>query len=374
MTPSKPKLSLRSIADLIAAVPYLLGFHPAESVVVVAFRDRRLIFVARVDLPPAGTAPTLQRAAAGHLASVVAKQDADTATVIGYGPAQRVTPAVEAVDVALDRAGLTVVDVLRVNEGRYWSYTCGDPRCCPPDGTPYDPTVTEIAAAATYAGRVALPDRAALARQVAPIGGAAREAMRRATERARRRLDALLATAPATDPRGQRALRKAGAVAIREAIQRHRAGGRLSDDEVAWLGLLLTHIPVRDDAWERIGPDDWQISLWVDLVRRVEPRLAAAPASLLAFAAWRCGQGALASVALERARQVAPGYPMAVLMDEVLRNGIPPWQLGGWPGPAERPRRRSGRQPRRRAPRGRTDKVLLGEGDDHDRGPGPHPA
>jgi hypothetical protein len=98
MTPTdRPRLAVRSPADLIAAVPYLLGFHPADSVVVVAMRGRRITFAARADLPDLADPGD----AARHLAGVIARQSAETTTVLGYGPAARVTPAVDAVRAAL---------------------------------------------------------------------------------------------------------------------------------------------------------------------------------------------------------------------------------------------------------------------------------
>ena len=58
-------------ADLIAAVPYLLGFHPAQSLVVAAMRGERLVFAARCDLPHGD--PAL-RQSADHLAAVLRRQ------------------------------------------------------------------------------------------------------------------------------------------------------------------------------------------------------------------------------------------------------------------------------------------------------------
>jgi hypothetical protein len=133
-----------------------------------------------------------------------------------------------------------------------------------------------------------------------------------------------------------RAVRRAGRAAVRSAFRRHRAGGRLRDDEVAWLGVLLGHLPVRDYAWERIGDDDWQVNLWTDVLRRVEAAYVPAVACLLAFAAWRSGHGALASVAVGRARAQDPDYSMAALLDEVLRHALSPSTVDDWPG-ARRP-------------------------------------
>ncbi|MFI2708607.1 DUF4192 domain-containing protein [Micromonospora sp. NPDC018662] len=365
----RPRLSVRSPADLVAAVPYLLGFHPEDSVVVVAVRGRRVVFAARGDLPEPGADPG---PAARHLAQVVARQDADAATVIGYGPAARVTGTVDAVGEALDEVGLIVLDALRVTDGRWWSYLCEEPTCCPAEGTPYDPAASRVSAAAVFAGQVALPDRAALAAQVSPFGGPVRLAMRSATVRARRRLAVLTGEPPggpspggtASDGRpaggtpadatrsgdapAARAVRAAGTAAVRAAFRRQRRGERLDDDEVAWLTVLLTHLVVRDHAWSRTDGRDADISLWTDVLRRAEPELTAAPGTLLAFAAWRSGHGALAAVALERVLAAHPDYSLAVLLDDALRRGLAPSELDGWPGaagPAVLRRRR--RRPRR---------------------------
>lgn len=322
-----PKLSVRSTTDLLAAVPYLLGFHPSESVVVIAFRGPRVVFAARGDLPDPASAELGPQAAAAHIAAVVARQGADAATVIGYGPAERVTPFVTEVGTALESRGVRVIDTLRVTDGRFWSYVCDDPGCCPPEGTPFDPSTSHIAAAATLAGQVALPDRATFVRRLDPVTGPARESMSRATERAEERLATLLTAAPAADRLSGRTLRVVGTAAVREAMDRHRDGCRLTDDELAWLSVLVSHVVVRDYAWERIGDEPWHVELWTDVVRRAEPQLVAAPASLLAFAAWRIGHGALANLAVERALACDPGYSMAQLMSEALQRGLPPETL-----------------------------------------------
>jgi hypothetical protein len=343
-----PKLTVRSPVDLLAAVPYLLGFHPTDSVVVVAMRDKRIIFAARGDLPQPTASRAACTAAAEHLATVVGRQGAQAATVLGYGPDDRVTPVVTAVTAALGTRGLAVMEELRVAESRYWSYRCESPDCCPPEGTPYDVTTSALAAAAAYAGQVALPDRAALVRQVAPIGGLTRESMRQATLRADDRLADLLEGAPPADLLGIKVVRAAGEAAVREAMDRHRAEASLTDDEVAWLSLLLLHVPVRDYAWERVTDEDWQLALWTDVLRRAEPELVPAPASLLAFAAWRSGQGALASVALERALRADPAYSMALLLEQAIQTGAGPSLLDSWPRlPAGARRRKRGRKGRR---------------------------
>ncbi|HZN17384.1 MAG TPA: DUF4192 domain-containing protein [Micromonosporaceae bacterium] len=356
-----PRLRIRFPADLLAAVPYLVGFHPADSVVVVGVRGEQLALAVRSDLPPVPS----------HVAGIVAKQAVDATTIIGYGPAHRVGPAALGVRDALLGRGIDVYDVLRVTDGRYWSYACDNPSCCPAEGTPFDPVSSPVAAQFAYHGQEALPSRAALVARVAPVDGPARESMRQATARAQARLDQLVAGAArqvAGEGRlaagvGRRAagepepaevgrlMRAAGAEAVTAALTRHGAGTRLTDDEVAWLTVLLGCVAVRDLAWQRIDESRLHIGVWTDVVQRAEPHLAAPPASLLAFAAWRLGEGALAVVALERALRADPGYSLATLLDRVLRQGIAPTAIAGWPDPSGRSSRARRSRARRRAGR-----------------------
>ena len=42
------------------------------------------------------------------------------------------------------------------------------------------------------------------------------------------------------------------------------------------------------------------------------------------FTAWQCGEGALASIAIDRALACDPEYSMALLLREILDAGVPP--------------------------------------------------
>jgi hypothetical protein len=116
---------------------------------------------------------------------------------------------------------------------------------------------------------------------------------------------------------------------VREVAERAGAGaGPLDDDEVAWLGVLLTSVRLRDELWVRIDQErlDSHVRFWRDVLRRVEERYASAPACLLAYAAYAAGDGGLANVALDRALAADPGYSMADLLREVMLSGLPPSQ------------------------------------------------
>jgi hypothetical protein len=317
------RLLVSTPTELISAVPYLIGFHPSDSLVVVAMHGSEVIFAGRHDLPGPGEPPT----DALHLAAVVGHQAAEAAMVIGYGDPPAVTPVVRVAARALSRAGIDVLDVLRVTDGRFWTYRGEGEHGWPAEGRPCASEHSAVAAAATFAGQVALPDRAALLAQLEPVAGAERTAMTAATARAQARIADLVG--PGAD--FGRLVRRAGRVAVRDAERRYRSGGRLLDDEVAWLGLLLVDLQVRDYAWERVGTEEWHRALWLDVQRRVEPTYVPAPAALLGFAAWRIGVGSLARAALERALEQDPRYRMAELVHEAVMVGLSPALLESWP-------------------------------------------
>jgi hypothetical protein len=332
---------LRSLADLVAVVPYLLGFHPTDSMVVLGLRDKKIIFEVRGDLPPRAELTDF----VGYYAALVARQRCTSAVLLGYGDGPRVTPVVLALRSALAAHRVEVLDALRVAEGRYWSYLCTAPACCPVEGRRYDASVSPAAAAAVVEGCVALPSRTALERRFAPVEGAARQAMAEATDRADRRLTELVESAPA-DP--GRPLRAAGVAAVDRAVSAQRAGARLTDDELAWLSVALVYLPVRDYAWERVGGDlTVHVGLWTEVTRRADPDLSVAPATLLAFAAWRAGEGAIAAIALDRVLRQDPTYRMAQLLREALAGGISPAE---WTAALEQPSPPARRRSTRRRP------------------------
>ncbi|MGH8861267.1 MAG: DUF4192 family protein, partial [Jatrophihabitantaceae bacterium] len=45
-----PIVRVSGPADLVQTIPYLLGFHPARSLVLVGLADRRVVVTARMDL------------------------------------------------------------------------------------------------------------------------------------------------------------------------------------------------------------------------------------------------------------------------------------------------------------------------------------
>jgi hypothetical protein len=219
---------------MLAVVPHLLGFVPASSLVVIGARPPRgLVHVTlRFDLPdPSDDAASGEIAA--HAAAVLARERLGTAVVIGYGPGGLVTPVADTVKSKLSDARLYLKDMLRVEDGRYWSYLCRNPACCPPEGIPFDAAAHPAASVMATEGKTVLTDRAALAATIAPIGGLARQSMRQATLRAEQHAVMLLAQASRSgrERAARRLVTSEGLSAVSEAIQTYRRGGKLASDD-----------------------------------------------------------------------------------------------------------------------------------------------
>lgn len=365
---SMPKLRLHTPADVLAAVPYLLGFHPADSVVALALRHRKVVFHVRIDLLPAGTTPAEITHVAHHLADILDTQQATGMIAVGYGDPPRVTALLLATAAAMRERGLEVVELLRVADGRYWSYECHDPACCSPDGVPYDVSTSVVAAQATAAGCNALPDREALVETLAAPTGPDLAAAVAAAQRAEERLRDMAGPADnvatdraevtADDIARVTAVAAAGYQALGSAIGRSVTGGRLTDDDVAWLAVLLRNdIGLRDEAWDRIDVDESSpeihAALWTDVVRRCAPDVVVAPAVLLGYCCWLLGDGTRAGMAVDRALEIDPECSAALLIGELLWRAVPPSAAdavrGFVPSPATGTRvARKGSTPQRR--------------------------
>ncbi|GAA0731850.1 DUF4192 domain-containing protein [Dactylosporangium roseum] len=334
---ASPWLRLSGPAEILSATPYLLGFHPANSLVVLGLHGTGLRFHVRGDLPDDRDDGEVL---AEQYGSMFAHHNVDAALLIGYGPAEPTGSFLFATRAAMLRHAIDVPEMLRAHEGRYWSLLCGSAECCPPEGREYDVQTSAAAVEATVAGMVALPDRDTVVRSLAGPEGPALAAIQEATDRAGLRL-VRLATGSDVVP----AVTSAGTAALAEAVAQYRTGQRLTDDEVAWLTVLLQVLAFRDRAWLRIDRDGpWgramHLRLWTDLVRRADPGMVAPAAMLLGYLHWRAGDGLRARIAVDRALDADPGYNGAKLMAEILDRGVPPAELP----PLGRSRRRAVRR------------------------------
>lgn len=344
--------------ELISTLPYMLGFHPRDELVMVFLRERSVRFTARLDLPP--PPGPLPEEAAAPLRAGIRSERPDTVVLIAYDDTRRAFRGLVAqVSRLCRRAGVRVGARLLVAEGRWRELDCSDSRCCPPEGRPVRPAVAVPAVAEFVAlGMNPLPDRDSVERFFEPREGERLEvtAPRKAPSGCgldpwrRAGLAAwglILGTAAASSgaaaPPGEANARggpgRAGSFAGDvDAAQRAvdlLADIPIRDALVAWLcpdldasfGAVATRRLLRDVlGTERLPGDPETLTSVAWRLRgfaRSVPAHAQAPVLTLAGAhSWWLGEGVFARVALERAVRLDPSYSLASLLLQMVYAGV----------------------------------------------------
>ncbi len=321
-------VKLRGPDDVVGVLPWRLGFHPTESLVLLVLQGprRRERLVMRLDLPEPGD----EVAVADQTAARAVRAGADEILVVVYtGEPDRdgSLPRAELVDdlvALLEKDGVAVPEAVLVRGGRRWSYVCADRGCCPPEGVrlPERPTpaADRYAAEAVARGTAVLPDRDAVRRGITPSDHPVAVAAR---EQARSSSEVLRGTAPD----------RASASAARLARLRERFA-RGEREPPSAVDALVVALGLRDrdarDALMTAALDDDAAELR-DLLRHVarlvDDEAAAPVCTVLGWLAYSAGDGALALVAVERALRAEPGCAMARLLLDGIDGMVPPAAL-----------------------------------------------
>ena len=324
-----PRFKLKTPADIVDAVPYLLGFQPHDSLVVLSLRGarKRVGLTARVDLP----LPELAEQCARDFVGYLTRDTAAFAIVAIYPPSDgrahpSVQPLADALTDGLRGAGIEPVEVVCVGDGRWWSLLCVNDACCPVDGTPIGEGGTSACAAAmTYAGVSVLESRDELVRTIAPVTGAVQVAMDYALAQVAEELaDRADLGHRAYDARESLLLWRAE-VAARMAAEVGQVT-ELGVDDAARLILGLVDVRVRDQVltWYDGERGEATRGLLIELVRRASAPFEVAPLALFAWICYLQGNGSLAGIAIDRALAADPNYGMAQLLDQALVGALDP--------------------------------------------------
>lgn len=299
-------LTARTPEDLLALAPVVLGFQPAESVVMLTFEGAHS-FHARVDLPPPGAAAVDEMV--GALLEPACKHRVGRVAFLVFTErAQSAERVCRRLVRAFREEGIDVVDVIRA-DGRRWFPMLRHRRWAPAAGVPYDVSTHPFLAQAVLDGRVTRASREDVARSLRPD-----------PERVAR-LEAQLEVALAAGEPDPPAW-------VRATVHR-LAGAREAPDDADAARLLRavdTDVAARDAAWVGLGRSCARdhVELWTDLVRRAPDHLCTAPAAVLALAAWLAGEGALAWCAIDRVHEVDPDHSLAALVADMLVAAVPP--------------------------------------------------
>ena len=302
--------------DLLAAVPFLIGYHPTNSLVLISVKADALEMAMRIDYPinpPEG--------AYQLLASHLRRDGAEGALLVAYEPEGNCSGEEvlhNAAD-AVSELSIPIRELMLVRNGRWRSLLCQDSDCCPPEGQPIEEFESSRIAAEQVANGKVLPysDSAGLSDSISP------------TQISRDINWNAQVIGFRIDPEDSElnAKQRDGAESILLLADFYIQDGNCKDyDLIARVLGRLSDIQVRDFA---LGCHDektlnayWM--MWRDLLRIAPPKFVAPVASLFAAIAYENGEGALAHRALDRAIEDQPEYSLSRLLRRVFSSGWPP--------------------------------------------------
>ncbi|TSD96046.1 DUF4192 domain-containing protein [Skermania sp. ID1734] len=357
---SPTRVRITDPADLIAAVPALLGFVPTNSVVLICIGGPSgggVGTVMRHDLvlpnwyePDRAETDPAMSAALERFAAVCDAENASKALVVIVDDCTDVHIAVPVSGAAdwhdreeiegivrrwmhedivdelaylLDACGTKLIGahvVSQIEAGAQWWSLGTDPR----RGVLPDPNASFVAAAHVFEGHQIRRSRADIAAQLDPVDS-------RETALVADHLDKVLdSTVLAMELAVQRAdplsyARRQLELVLRQ-IANLESGARLLAPEIAELGAALTNTSVRDALLALSVGDAAEAAerMFLLLTRSLPGTARAAAATLLAMCAYIRGDGPLAGVSLEAALTADPEYRLARMLDQALQLGMRP--------------------------------------------------
>ncbi|MFH8801130.1 DUF4192 family protein [Streptomyces sp. NPDC017936] len=350
------QVTLRTPAELADALPYLLGYRPEDSIVLVALHDLggrgRFGGRARLGIP---ANPEDWNAVARQLAQGLVtgseRRGARPAQMVAYlcqEPArgetgrqimERLEPLAQRLRIECGLLDIPVIEALCISDGRFWSYCCSGQGCCPDEGVPMGlPGTSVLAAAATYAGIQVRGTLRELRARLLPLETGAALEQEVALDTAGRALVPRLLDAESRAAVGEETVALAGRIMRRFAEAPPVTGNPTADrrddellapDEAANLVLGLQDRVTRDRAAEWMEGDEAApaLRLWRALARRCVGAYgehAAAPLTLAGWVAWSSGDELEAREALAMALGADPGYLFARLLHQACNEGLDP--------------------------------------------------
>lgn len=350
------QVTLRTPGELADALPYLLGYRPEDSIVLVALHDRdgrgRFGGRARLGIPAnKDDWAAVARQLAHGLITGSERRGARPEQMVAYlcqepgagetgkQITERLAPLAALLRTECGRLDVPVIEALCISDGRYWSYCCPSEECCPAEGLPMGlPGTSVLAAAATYAGLQVRGTLRQLRARLQPWETAAALEQEVALDTAGMALIPRMLDQPSRTEVAEETVRLARHTMTRFAEAPPVSGTLQADlrddellghDEAAELILGLQDRTTRDRAaeWmesEEAGP---ALRLWRALARRcVGPygEHAAAPLTLAGWVAWSAGDEIEAREALAMALGADPSYLFARLLHQACNEGLDP--------------------------------------------------
>ena len=314
-------IRLSSPLDLITSMPYMLGFHPKHSVVLVNLHKNHVGLAQRIDIPPPEHAFEAMQAMIGPML----KDHPTSVVLLGYEDVEdEAAPLLDALKTAIDwHDDIHLADVLVVRNGRWYSRKCKNPTCCPTEGTPL---VDSVAVSSEFValGHNPMSSREDVAARLEPKFGAVSlpAIMQPDTAASLAAWAKVLTTGELSRQETEDAALALLNIDFRDAMVTQTCPGVLSWDD------LSEEVKAAFETMPKIVPEG-AIDRLIDLCSALADDSAAPALTILANYAWFIGDGGLTRMALERALRCDPKYRLARLLERMVDLAIrPPGSAG----------------------------------------------
>lgn len=308
--------TLTSAHDLITAVPFLIGFHPTNSLVMISVRDNAIGMAMRIDIPA-----SLESDEINLLAHHFIRDRAEQALLLAYMPDERDDGDSLLISLAagLLRNGVEVKESIVISNGRYRSIICRDRECCSSAGSAMPQIEDSQFAVEHVIAGIPMPF-ADISELVGSIA-ADEQSLSRSWYH---EVDAYSIDEESPD---LAALRRDGVEVMELLLDEFRIGRGPTDRRlVARMIGRMSDVQVRDYALGIHSEDtfDLYFMMWRELLKMAPAGFVAPIACIVGAMAYEGGDGALAHKALDRAIEDDEQYPLAALLRRVFNAGWPP--------------------------------------------------
>lgn len=296
----EPPLRVSGLVDVLAVVPYLIGFSPQESVVAIVMVRGVVKVSARWDIP---RDEAEWKSLHDRLGALRRQFEGSALGMIVYSAdGARARYLLAWLGLASARGMLFGIAC----DGDLWweSDALDEP------GSPVPGDATAIAATAVHRGLSALPTRDHLAAAFAPLS-----------------VDRADIVAPERDRLRRSVRRRSLALRFAELDEFTRCGPAAPEDAFARAGIIVGTDRPWVHAWQSLTLDaaDERQRLWHGVLSRSLPVDAAPVFALLGIASWLTGDGASAVICLDKGRRLqAKAIPGLSILEFVVDSALPP--------------------------------------------------
>lgn len=306
--------TLTSPIDLLSAVPFLIGYQPQDSIVIISLRDETIDLAMRIDFPRSVDIDQINTLV-GHLH----RNGAEGAIIVSYIPDSSTDAdlLLKCLTEAIEERDILIKESLIIVGDRWRSTMCTDESCCPIEGSEL-PVLSDsrIAAEQVALGRpIPYENQDALIQSLAPI---------KEVEYLQELITKIQPFDYSIDPSPQQ---RKGAQAVLDFLYDFEADGTCRDLLlVAEVLVALQDLQVRDFALGSNSDEKLEMNFnaWRWLMRIAPATYIAPPATIFAVLCYERGDGALANRALDRAVSDNPNYALTSLLREVFSEGMSP--------------------------------------------------